>query len=509
MSQLFKLVGSGIGLASEAYQASKASRAEQHGESSRSAATASASSHSQITSVPNEPPPEYVEMSQAQANALIARAEAVPVDSKEGFRERIRECEQEFPLAEEEDDEEIWALDEEASPGTEMEDPAESSSPIESKAIADIFLKNHPRPARPVAGARAQLPCAVIIPQRRSKDKKRGFVRAYAPVLADCGIDQTAFLDFVKSFQTASKEDPWLHVVNIAAMAAGIAPSITAMAVSTAVANSFLDRLNDDFFKPHGLYCLIMTYKPESSDSHGSVNMMKSITSTSFFSSWTQKMRVSSGKIYGELELPQAAPLIFPGLDSVASEMGEEGAKKQKRMKKSGKFVADYMDRRAQAKYAGENPGSGLAQTDPKFRSRFADPNHPANSGNLISLVMGGAIDTSRSQGGLGGLLGKLPLGRGGGGGLPGILSDRLGSGSGGIQGALGDRLRQGSQEYGRQNVLQERLGGRGRGTGGRDSGGFVKKIIQKDVLYMMIVNLPSEEEMQAGVQAVANESPR
>ncbi|TVY13107.1 hypothetical protein LARI1_G008983 [Lachnellula arida] len=269
-------------------------------------------------------------------------------------------------------------------------------------------------------------------------------------------------------------------------------------------ANSFLDQVNDGFFKPRGLYCLIMTYKPESSDTHGCVNMMKSLSSSS--SSFFSKLRVSSGKTHGELELPQAAPLIFPALDAAA----EEGARKKNRMKETSKFVADYMDRRAQATYAGENPGSALAlaTTEPRFRSRFADPNHAASSGDLVALVTGGAVDMRSRQGGLGGLLGKLPLGRGGGGGgggLQGVLSDRFGR-----QGALGGRFGRGSQDYERQNVIQERFGGgRGRGTGGRDSGGFVKKIIQKDVLYMMIVNLPSEEEMQAGVQAVANQPPR
>lgn len=235
MSQLVRLVGSGIGLASEAYKASqtKTGSGPQHGESSRSAASSSRS-----PSIPNEPPPEYVEVSQAQANELIARGEAVPVpyDSK-GEKMRGYEYEDRAPFEEEEeeDDEEIWALDDAASPGAEKEDLTEAQAPKESKAIADIFLKKYPRPAGPVTGAGARLPCAVIIPQRRPKDKKRGFVRAYAPVLADCGIEQPAFLDFLKSFQTASKEDPWLHVVNIAAMAAGMAPSVTAMAVSTAV----------------------------------------------------------------------------------------------------------------------------------------------------------------------------------------------------------------------------------------------------------------------------------
>jgi hypothetical protein len=50
-----------------------------------------------------------------------------------------------------------------------------------------------------------RLPCPVIIPQRRPGAKKRGFVRAYAPVLADCGISQDVFIKFISDFHKASQ----------------------------------------------------------------------------------------------------------------------------------------------------------------------------------------------------------------------------------------------------------------------------------------------------------------
>lgn len=56
-------------------------------------------------------------------------------------------------------------------------------------------------------------------------------------------------------------------------------------------------------------------------------------------------------------------------------------------------LLADYFDRRAQAKYNAENPNSALAVPQQKeFASRFSDPNHSANSGSLISLVTGGHV---------------------------------------------------------------------------------------------------------------------
>lgn len=52
--------------------------------------------------------------------------------------------------------------------------------------------------AGPPPGILTRLPCPVVIPQRRPRNKDRGFVRAYAPILRDCGIDQEVFLQFLE-----------------------------------------------------------------------------------------------------------------------------------------------------------------------------------------------------------------------------------------------------------------------------------------------------------------------
>jgi hypothetical protein len=162
--------------------------------------------------------------------------------------------------------------------------------------------------------------------------------------------------------------------------------------------------MNNEFFKPRGLYCLIITYKPESSDTDASVNITQAIMSAESPASSGMKqafknMRLSAGSTYGELEMPEAAPLIFPALEQPADSTSEEGFKKEGKMKSSHKFVADYYDRRAQAQYAAENPNSVLAQgPSASFASRYSDPNHPANNGSLIALVTGGALDRNRRQ---------------------------------------------------------------------------------------------------------------
>lgn len=246
--------------------------------------------------------------------------------------------------------------------------------------------------------------------------------------------------------------------------------------------------MNNDFFKPRGLYCLILTYKPEASATHASVDITQAINNydspaSSAFKSNLRNLRLSSGKTYGELEMPEAAPLIFPALDDLQDSTSAASVQKQNKLKSSQKFVADYFDRRAQAKYEYEHPTSSLAQTqDNKFASRYSDPNHAANSGSLVSLITGGAID------------------------LKGRREKRR----------SGKRVRR-----------ARRRGYETTGQTGKRREGFVKRMLKKvspfclfevksselmltvrqDVLYMMIVNLPSEEETAAGKQSVVDES--
>ncbi len=132
-------------------------------------------------------------------------------------------------------------------------------------------------------------PAPVILPQRRPKQKSRGFVRAYAPLLGECaGIDQATFVDFLETFDKSSQASPALKVINLAAAAAGLVPSAIAMAVSISIqvaagiatevqsryrTNAFLDQVNEVLFRPKGLYCLVMTYKPGHAEGVLSVDM--------------------------------------------------------------------------------------------------------------------------------------------------------------------------------------------------------------------------------------------
>jgi len=201
-----------------------------------------------------------------------------------------------------------------------------------------------------------------------------------------------------------------------------------------------------------------MTHKPDERTESRPMDI-----SSSIFKAATHKtsrlgnFRNSAGETRGEIELPEAAPLVFPALDQVADSGNTIGGKT-----KFSKTVGDYFDRRIQAKYIQENPDSSLATAStPQFASRFSDPNHPMYSGGLITLASGGLIQ-------------KRDRGR------RGIVRGR-------------DSGRRSLGEDGRRD-------GRGRRERNRRGGlkGGIKRIMKENVLYMMIVNMPSEAEMAA-----------
>lgn len=101
--------------------------------------------------------------------------------------------------------------------------------------------------------------------------------------------------------------------------------------------------------------------------------------------------------------------------------------------------------------------------------SRYNDPNHPANSGSLISLITGGAINPAARR----------------------------------------QARREAKQDWrnSKREYKDARRVARGRAPRGprrvRRKGQrktILKKILHKDVLYLLIVNLPSQEEVQQSV---------
>lgn len=92
---------------------------------------------------------------------------------------------------------------------------------------ADEFLKRHPWPELQSSQSSriGRLARPVIIPQRRPGVRIRGFVRAYAPDLMNCGIDQKTFIDFLVTFNRASRAPEWMGAFNLTASAAFAIPA--------------------------------------------------------------------------------------------------------------------------------------------------------------------------------------------------------------------------------------------------------------------------------------------
>jgi len=405
-------VASGIGAGREAYEAHKQNKQRQAQQDQ-----AAASSSRDVPS--DDHPPEYEEVSHEKAQELIAKGHAVAVEGGDEKKYLSAQADDKDGLSEgeeeEEDDDEIaWELDE----AQEAADPPSYDETLSNDVKTPDGDVDVPKLVRGVLqqvrqfNGQKPLPYPVVIPQRRPRNKARGFIRAYPPILENYGIPQEAFMTFLKNFQLASQPSKYLMAVFVAAQIVGTVPSVYAMAASMAVsvaagtaielqrryrANTFLDEMNEVLFKPRGLFALVMGFKPNmerpvdvmsiDTDTNALVTQRETPAAGSA-SGFGRKMKVAQGKTYGEVELGEVAPLIYPALDAAAANPDSSG------FKKASKFLADYADRRAQADYAHKHPGSTLANPqDIKFVSRYSDPNHPASSGSLISLLTGGHIN--------------------------------------------------------------------------------------------------------------------
>ncbi|TVY82519.1 Carnitinyl-CoA dehydratase, partial [Lachnellula suecica] len=412
-----------------------------------------------------------------------------------------------------EGDEAHWNLD-------EVQDELHASTPreehdakeIEKKKkyehnitiIIEEFIRKYP-----VTGRGHGLALPVILPQRRPEGRARGFIRAYAPVLMDCGIDQPMFIDFLDTFNTATLASPWINMINFA----GIAGSF--------ITNTFLDGMNDNFFRPRGLFCLVLTWNPESSATQMTVDTTTLVASSANHKTGLNKFHTSNGNTYSDFDIPETAPLVFPALDEMAIQEGGEAVTKRAKLNKAGEFTSDYLDRRARAAYI-QHPDSLLAQgPKDKFTSRYADPNNPASSGNPWSLITGGKFNPPMGRplgngfGGFGGGYGRQGMGFGG--RMDMVNAQRADFGDrrpGTGYGGRGDAYGRAGSGYGSASDPYARGQGMGYGAMDRNGMGHVpmgfgglapigkafKKVIGRNVLYLMIVNMPTDEELAAAV---------
>lgn len=67
-------------------------------------------------------------------------------------------------------------------------------------------------------------------------------------------------------------------------------------------------------------------------------------------------IRLQSGETKSELEMPEAASLIYPDLDQIATQDSQDSQDEGvvKKFKGAGNWVEDYMDRRAAVFYVSQ-----------------------------------------------------------------------------------------------------------------------------------------------------------
>ncbi|KAK6837464.1 hypothetical protein RU639_001461 [Aspergillus parasiticus] len=509
---LVKLIGSGIGFTSEAIHAAR-NRSSNHGDTYPSQPSSRGrQGYAELPAYPERAelpayPGGIAELpassddnqqskgAEAGYNSNVYGESKNPDDLERGVNE----------------DEAVWELDETAQkvrlPTYEESQDAPTTAGQTEEAKEEEkenMVRGLVQMAGPVQTVQ-RIPCPVIIPQRRPGNKDRGFVRAYAPVLADCGINQDVFLNFLEDFFQASKASPWIEVVYVAAGVVGFFPEtaaqITSIIIQTVAgtareiqsrhrANIFLDRVNQDLFMPRGLYVMLgktlfglkkvdinqpvekPTFDPAPTiakythtDEHPEMNTVKKRL---------KNMRLASGKTHGLIELPEAAPLVYPDLDRAAARAmegnGRESERTREKMKSAGAWVQDYMDRKAQASYEAKNPGSSLAVPESGrkgFVSRYNDANHPVNNGKLTSVLTGGLIGSK-----------------------PGLIE----------RAATSIRESQDSKRIARGEPPSEPIKEKWQRYQRKKKPSLAKKVLQQDVLYLLIVNMPTEEELQQSI---------
>lgn len=154
--------------------------------------------------------------------------------------------------------------------------PQKTKSPSSQADILDAFLmRNHDTTPEPI---NSEFPLPVAIPERRVKSRSRGSVQAYSPALAERGISQDSFLDLINTLNKVLEPNPYLYAINLAdvvgmvipepalmpvGIAAGIVADASIETQSRVQSNNFLDRVNEAYFAPSGLMCVVVTWDPD------------------------------------------------------------------------------------------------------------------------------------------------------------------------------------------------------------------------------------------------------
>lgn len=402
MPPLSRLIGKGVALGAEykehrkEVKLSRESSAQSVEQGDTGSSSSQHPSRNTSASEPQDAPPAYSEVAPQTGDRLVASGRPIADDKKAAYGQ-YDEDEGESSDSDDlstEDDEADWELDEALDRADSPPTPPEYREVDD--LVRDVVTTNNADDSTglPSNFNPTPLPCPVIIPQRRPRKKVRGFIRAYPPLLSECsGISQAAFLAFLENFHQASQASSIWPIIQISAGIAGLAPSVVAMAVTNAVqiaaqagqevqtrsrTNGFLERVNEELFKPRGLFAMIVKYQTSEKVARSENSLLRRLgvgaahvdfdTGKAIakydrsysggeggegkgksMSERMQNLRLASGTTRGAIELPEAAPLVFPDVDKAVAKEGPETFKDKARDAKV--FLGEYLDRRAQMEY--------------------------------------------------------------------------------------------------------------------------------------------------------------
>ncbi|KAK1979036.1 hypothetical protein LZ30DRAFT_690969 [Colletotrichum cereale] len=113
-------------------------------------------------------------------------------------------------------------------------------------------------------------------------NRSRGFVCNYSSSLRDAGVNEKAFSNFINQLNRLAELKPRAQAIDFTgfahlcsnthhdlfiSMAIGMAIETAKDVQHSTAMNKLVDKANDDLFKPKGLVCLLMTWKPEGPES--------------------------------------------------------------------------------------------------------------------------------------------------------------------------------------------------------------------------------------------------
>jgi hypothetical protein len=232
LNMIAKGVASGIGLASEGIHAHKEKKAAKKAAGAEEVPQYQSPAQGQeqtdyIGRAQGSRQPSENSAHQIQPQPDYCAPPAYDQDEKPHFRpekQRSNSSEKGAPGGEhefEEGDEEQWDLDDAQDELIEREQvqvgPKKRKFEKNPQTTTQHFIDDYLLPHDYHPHGRLTLP--IVIPQRRPKDRTRGFIRAYAPELMNNDIDETMFLDFIQTLELASTASPWINAINLAGFA--------------------------------------------------------------------------------------------------------------------------------------------------------------------------------------------------------------------------------------------------------------------------------------------------